>query len=210
MAETEPELTPFIVYALPRSRTAWLSAFLTYGKWSCHHERAIDMRSLADIRAFFAAPHTGSVETGAAQGWWIVNHCAPGIRSAVIRRPVDDVVRSVLDVDVSGVAVYDEAILRRNMEYGDRMLAQISDQPGVLTLDFDDLDTEEGCKRIFEFCLPYRFDRGWWNMMKGLNIQVDVRAFLLRYFRMRADVENFKRVCYRELRALRRAEAIRG
>ncbi len=30
-------MRPFVVFGLPRSRTAWLSRFLTYGDWVCGH-----------------------------------------------------------------------------------------------------------------------------------------------------------------------------
>lgn len=195
---------PFIIYSLPRSRTAWLAAFLTYGDWTCHHEQAIHMRSMDDVRRLFATPFTGTVETGAMQGWWLIHHYVPGIRAVVIRRPVEDAVRSMLAVDVSGVAVYDEPRLWRVMEYGDRMLEQISRVPGVLRVGFDELATCDGCARVFEYCLPYKFDIAWWDDMKDRNIQVDMKEFLRNYYKIRDNVENFKTLCYSELRTLRR------
>src|ERR1700674_713600 len=193
---------PFIIYSLPRSRTAWLAAFLTYREWTCHHEQAIHMRSMDDVRQFFATPHTGTVETGAAQGWWIIHHYVPNIRAVVIHRPVDDVVKSMLAVDTGGVASYDANKLRAIMQYGNRMLAQISRVPGVLNVDFNDISTKERCATIFEHCLPYKFDTQHWLDMKDRNIQVDMKAFLLSYFANRDKVENFKRLCRAELRVI--------
>lgn len=196
---------PFIVYGLPRSRTAWLAAFLTYRDWRCGHEEAVNMRSMADVRGFFAQPRTGAVETGAAQGWWLIRHHVPNIRMAVIRRPVAQVVESMMAVDVAGVATYDEEKLWRIMRYGERMLAQISAQPGVLTVEFDELAEVQGCAALFEHCLPYPFDAAWWHDMRDQDIQVDVKAFLLRYFANREAVEKFKIECRSELRNLCRA-----
>lgn len=197
-------MTPFIVYALPRSRSAWIAAFLTYGEWVCHHDRAMLMRSMDDVQTFFA-PNTGTVETGVMMGWWLINHYVPGIRSVVIRRPVEDAIASMMAVDVSGVASFDEAKVRHIMTYGDRMLEKIGKRHGALQLEFDELATKEGCRKLFEFCLPYPFDEGWWQIMRNQNIQVDVRAFLLEFFPMRARVEEFKRLCYKELLRLRRS-----
>ena len=81
-------MAPFIVYALPRSRTKWLSRFLTYGGWTCWHDVAVGMRSMADVDRFFARPNTGTAETGAAPGWMLLAQRFPDMRVVVVRRPV--------------------------------------------------------------------------------------------------------------------------
>lgn len=194
---------PFIIYALPRSRTAWLSRYLTYAGWVCGHEKAITVRSMRDIVDYFSQPGVGTAETAAAQGWWLWHHYVPNLRAIVVRRAVDDVMRSMLAVDISPMR-YDIGILRRNMNYGARMLDQISAQENVLTLDYEDLDTERGCKTIFEHCLMQPFDRGWWLKLREQNIQVDVRSVLNYYHANRDAVENTKRLCKSELRRLAR------
>ena len=203
-----PSTAPFIIYALPRSRTAWISAFLTYGEWMCFHDRAIYMRSMADISTFFAQPNVGTVESGVMQGWWLIHYHVPGIRAAVILRSPKAAFDSMMAVDVAGVARFDEAKLWRLMTYGHRMLEQIARQPGVLRLDFADLDTSEGCQRLFTHCLPYEWDEAWWREISTRNIQIDVKAFLTEYFSMRDEVEGFKKVCQAELRRLCRSGVI--
>lgn len=199
---------PFIVYSLPRARTAWLSEFLSYDTWKCHHEAATSMRSIDDVSAFFAQPCTGTVETAAAQGWRLLHHHVPGIRATVIRRPVDAVMQSMLAVDLAGEFVYDAPKLRKVMEYGDRMLAEISAQPKVLTVAWEGLGHEDVCAAIFEHCLPLKFDRAWLRFWWGRNVQIDIRGMLRDYHANRAAIDEFKSVCWRELRALRRAGAI--
>lgn len=198
---------PFIVYSLPRSRTAWLADFLTYRDWKCHHEIAIKLREPSDIAGVFRE-RIGAVETGVAQGWRLIDHYVPGIKTVVIRRPIEDVVKSLLAVDLRGVAVYDEAKLRKVMEYGDRMLDQIAGKPGTLVIDHDDLNGSAACKRIFEFCLPYRFDYEWWVSKHNRNVQVDVAALLLYYHANRLEIERFKSACKADLRRLVRTGAI--
>lgn len=194
--------TPFLVYALPRSRTAWLARFLTYGGWDCGHERAPFMRSLADVREFFAHPRIGSVETAAAQGWRVLAHHVPGLRQVVIRRPVDDVVRSVLGIDLGGVATYDAAKLRKIMEYGDRCLAEIERQPGVLSITFSDLERPDACAAIFERCTGIPFNREWWKHLSGKNVQVDVPSQIRYYHEHIGGIVAFKRAMRTELRRL--------
>ncbi len=160
------------------------------------------MRSIEDVKQFFAAPNTGTVETGVAQGWWLIHHYIPNIRAVVIHRPVEAVMNSMLAVDTGGVATYDEEKLRSIMQYGERMLEQISSLPGVLSIDFDSLSTKEGCAAIWERCLPYAFDEQHWLDMKDKNIQVDMKEFLSYYFANREKIEGFKRACWAELRAI--------
>lgn len=198
-------MTPFIVYALPRSRTAWLARFLSYGGWTCRHERAIEIREIADIPAFFSVPQTGFVETAAAQAWQIIHHYVPHLRAAVVRRPVEDVVQSMLRVDLGGEFRYDEAKLRKNMAYGDRMLGQIAARPGVLELEMADLDHEDGARAVFEHCLGLPFDRDWWLSLKDQDVQVDVRAHIRYYHENFAAINRTKSLCWAELRRLRKA-----
>jgi hypothetical protein len=59
----------FFILALPRSRSAWLANFLTYGPSFCYHEGLIGCRSMAVLRAKLALPGTalcGNADTGAA------------------------------------------------------------------------------------------------------------------------------------------------
>lgn len=196
---------PFIIYALPRSRTAWLSAFLSYGDYICLHEQAIFTRSIDGIKDLFSRPCVGTVETAAAQAWKIIHHHVPNLKVVVIRRPVDQVINSVLNVDLQGSGRYDEIRLRKVMEYGDRMLRQIAEVPGVLSLNYDDIASEDACAAIFEHCLPYEFDREWWQWMCGRNIQANVPEVVRYYHANRADIEGFKSLCKRELRSLYRA-----
>jgi hypothetical protein len=195
-------MTPFIIYALPRSRTFWLSRFLTYGPWNCGHETAITMRSMQDVRNFFAQPYYGTAETAAAPGWRILQHYFPQMRQVVIRRPVEDVVAAMLRVDVSGVAVYDESKLRANMNRSMRDLERISADPRTLSVDYDELNREDVCAYIFEYCLMLRFDKVWWNEMKEKNLQRDVKQHLLYYHNNRFCVEKFKVHCKKEMRNL--------
>ena len=193
---------PFIIYALPRSRTAWVSQFLSYRDWECYHESAMFMRSVDDVRAFFTSDKVGCSETAAAQGRHLIRAIAPDIKEVVILRPVDEVVDSLLSIDLSGVATYDKDILRRNMEYGDRELRKIAKDSNVLVIDYADLDKKEVCKLLFEHCLPYKFDNEWWESLKDKNIQVDVKACFMYYHKHREAIENFKRSCKDELRKL--------
>lgn len=199
---------PFIIYALPRSRTAWLSALLTYKDWECYHESAIFMRSMDDVKSFFTSNNVGCVETAAAQGHKLIRYIAPDIKEVVILRPVEDVINAILSIDV-GVK-WDVDILRKNMQYGDRELRRIAENKNTLVVNYHDLDKEQVCASIFEYCLPYKFDKLWWESLKDKNIQVDMKAFFRYYYKNKDAIEKFKKHCKSELIKLRKMGQIKG
>lgn len=165
---------PYIVYALPRSRTFWCSRFLTYGDWQCGHDELRHARTLDDITAWFSQPNTGTVETAAAPFWRIAQH----VKTVVIRRPVPEVVASIvrLGFDV------DQDVLTTSIARLDRKLDQITARvPNVMSVAYDDLQSEATCRALFEHCLPYQHDRAWWQQMSVLNLQVNMRH-VMRYF----------------------------
>lgn len=164
---------PFIVYGLPRSRTFWLSQYLSYADWVCGHDEARHIRSLRDIDSWFSQPCVGSVETAAAPYWRLVHH-KRNLRTVVVRRPVEDVLVSLrrLGMEVS------EPYLR----HIDAKLKQISSRvPGTLTVSYDDLAREDVCALVFEHCLPYKHDPAWWRLLSALNLQCKMHG-MVRYF----------------------------
>ncbi len=208
MLDNQNLTQPFIIYALPRSRTAWMAEFLSYKDWQCGHEQAIFLRSIDDIKRLLSLPRTGVVETAAAPAWRIIHHHVPNAKAVVIRRPIDDVMASMVNVDLRGEAAYDIPRLRRVMEYESRLLDEIVARPGTLNLEFSDLGTLAGCKRLFEFCLPHKFDQGWWEYARQQNIQVDVLSVIRLYHQNREEIEGFKSLLKREMRHLAREGVI--
>lgn len=197
--------TPFIVYGLPRSRTFWLSHFLSYGDYHCRHEQAMFMRTIDDVRSWFAQDFTGASESAAAPGWRLIQHYRPDIKTLVVRRCAADVVNSVMAMPLQGVATFERPAVERLMAYLDRMLNQIEAEcPNVLSVDFADLATEAGCARAFEHCLPYKHDRAWWDIFAPMKLEVNSRALMRYRFAHRAQINDFKKACWAELRHLRR------
>lgn len=168
-------MPPYIIYALPRSRTYWLSRFLTYGAWSCGHDEILHLRSMDDVASWLSQPCTGTVETNAASFWRLV----PNLKTVVIRRPVEEVVESTIK---TGLPVGEPSGFTRHIQRLDYKLDQIVARvPNVLIVTFDELKTEEGCQKVFEFCLPYQHDQTWWNYMAPINLQVNIHH-TLKYF----------------------------
>lgn len=156
---------PFIIYSLPRSRTYWLSRFLTYRDWHCGHDEVKHLRSMQDIADWFKQPKIGTVETGAA-GFW---RLAPSNAQVVtIRRNPEEVIESLLRVYPS----FDRTILTTRIDKLDKKLDQIERRvPGVLRIDYQDLDIR--VQEIFEKCLNEPWDAAWFQEIKRFNLQID-------------------------------------
>jgi hypothetical protein len=168
----------FIVFALPRSRTTWLSRYLSYGAWVCGHDEAVRMRWFDDIGAWLSLDKTGSVETAVAPFWRTVLKLSPGIRVATIRRPVSEVVESTINAGAPEAA---RDALTREMTKLDHKLDQIEKRiPGVLSVKCDDLASERVCAKLFEHCLGLEHDFAWWADMDRQNIQINF-PWLIRY-----------------------------
>jgi ribosomal protein S18 acetylase RimI-like enzyme len=167
---------PFIVLTLPRSRSAWLSRFLTYRDWHCGHDELRHMRQIEDARSWLAQPATGTVETAVAPFWRLARHLRPDVRFVTIRRDPEEVAESIVRC---GLASDLDATVRA-MRRLDHKLGQIERRTGARSFRFEDLAREEVCADLFEHLLPYRHDSARWAELDRQNVQINVPA-LNRY-----------------------------
>lgn len=165
------------MYSLPRSRTFWLSQFLSASGWHCGHDELRHARAMEDITAWLKQPQTGSAETLAAPFWRLTQNLCPDIKTVVVRRPVVEVVESLMALGLP----FDRSILTRNMTKLDRKLDQIEDRvPGVLSVKFTDLADEATCARLFTHCLSLDHQPERWALFNAANLQTSMLA-TLRY-----------------------------
>ena len=158
---------PFVILGLPRSRTFWLSRFLSYGDWHCGHDELRHCRTLDDVKAWLSQPCTGTVETAAAPFWRLLPHLAPEARVVTIRRPVDEVVDSLARCGMP--------VARETVEHWDHKLDQVERRiPGTLRVRFDDLEWEDTCAALFRHCLPYAHDHAWWTGLSDKRLTYPV------------------------------------
>lgn len=161
---------PFIIFGLPRSRTAWLSVFLDVGEGAVGHDTGITCSTPEDFINRLSGPLDGTCETGAAFAWPLIHRAFPDARVAVVRRDTLDVCLSL-----SKFGLHDQF---GEMASRAEHLRPISACHGVLTLQYADLETEDGCRRLWAHCLDQPWDRPWWEHLDGINIQVDMRRRL--------------------------------
>src|SRR4029079_9933596 len=125
--------SPFVIFSMPRSRSFWLSRFLSYGPWQCGHDEARHCRSLDDVTSWLSQPFTGTVETAAAPFWRLLPE---GGRVVTLRRPVDDVLGSTRRTGME----FDDAPMTAMLRDTERKLNQIEARlPNVLAVTFANL-----------------------------------------------------------------------
>lgn len=167
-------MRPFFILGLPRSRTTWLSRFLTYRDWTCGHEEIRHLRGLDDVKSWLSLPNHGSAETAAAPYWRILLKYRPDARIVTVRRPAEDVFHSLVRLHS-----FDHAALRRQLRYLDAKLDQVEARcPNAVSVAYAELVDEARCKDIFEYCLPYAHDREWWAFLAPINVQSSFPAIL--------------------------------
>lgn len=129
-----------------------------------------------DVKAWVNQPYTGTIETMGCSFWRLIPKYCPNAKIITIRRPVDDVIDSLVKL---GFTASKEFV--RSIQMYDRKLDQLEKRlPNVVSIKYSDLENEDTCKNIFEYCLNYPHDSVWWQKMAELNLQIDMAA-LLRY-----------------------------
>lgn len=165
---------PFIIFALPRSRTAWLSHWLSYIK-DGHRVKAVGhdafsrCSSITECLALFYAPGgglDGTVETGAAFAYKLIREKMPRARLLVVQREPVDCLQSLMR---KGIRPDPEDWSQRV-----RDLWTVS-ASGVRTVAYQDLDLESCAKWIWEYCLETAWDAQWWSQWTPMNVQVDMQ-----------------------------------
>lgn len=165
----------FAVFALPRSRSSWLGAFLTWKDWTCYHEPTIGLKRVEDLDLLLHRPRIGVVDTAWALLWPEVIDRDPGLRIVTLERPRAEIIEST-----RRVLACDEALVNAQLDRLDLALSEIKKLSGVLSIQAKSLDSLEGVKKVFEFCLPYKLDPDWYNHLRSINIQPDLKVMLAR------------------------------
>jgi len=156
----------FILFGLPRSRTKWLSEFLSYGKWNCHHDLPVYSESLGEILDTLGKPHSGSSETGLVRAYFAIREKYPNIKIVVVLRPWQEVKKSAADI---GWNIPDWYLIEE-----EGYLKKLANMPNVVTVGFDELNYFSGCEAVFSHCLGKKLFPEWFEKFRAQNIQIDM------------------------------------
>lgn len=135
---------PFLIFALPRSMTAWASCFLTIGDIYCEHELPVDTDKLVEFVRNSPFAFTGIADPGLLLRWREVTEALPDATLIYIRRPSHQSQRAL--ARVAGVPC-------QQMDEGYKELARCARnflegrEPHII--EFSQLATEEGACRLW-------------------------------------------------------------
>lgn len=159
--------TPFLILGLPRSRTAWLANFLTFGEIRCGHE----MMSEFSVHGLFEEltgtnlRYEGNSDTSAAMFLPDILRYMPDIAIVVVRREIKDVLTGLRKM---GMSITDHQL--RPMVDG---LFEAARLENSLTVRFEDLSSESTLRAVQAHCAPGEpFDRQRASMLRDFNIQI--------------------------------------
>lgn len=145
----------FFIMGLPRSRTAWLANFMTYGKSFCFHEGLNGCYSIDKYKEKL----NGRGDSSTGTMLFDIDEYFPGSKKLIIESdPVD-----AIKFSYSTYGVGNEAWIYH--------LRSLLDEQKGLRVYVEEID--ENLKKIWEYLSDEPYDRDRGEMLKGLNIQVN-------------------------------------
>lgn len=153
---------PFFVTGMPRSRTAWLSAWLTTETTWCAHDTPLN--SFPPL----IGQYTGLAGPEVCVSFEDFSSSFPDAPWLVIQRPdaltsFRAVLQQYLDVDDNVLSGWWNERLK--------LLERVIQGPRTMTVTFEQLDTPEVARSIWEHLLPHKpFDAVRWHLMNNLKI----------------------------------------
>jgi hypothetical protein len=178
-------MQPFIVFSLPRSRSAWMAHWLSDHDLIVGHDIGIECRGVRDFADRFTSGLDGSCETGSMFAWRLIRKEIPGIKFVVIRRKRGAVARSLERFGI----VMPEA----EFDARERALDEIEVQPEAIRLEFDDLSLPNSAAMLLNHVAPDKtFNKGQWQDFDAVNIQVKMEERLGRLVQNEAHIEAMK------------------
>lgn len=161
----------FIVFGLPRSRTAWLSTLFTAGPVFCWHDlsgRCESSDSIADKLTMDGVSSCGVSDPGLVLWADQVISKLPGARLAYVRRDPSECAHSLARV-TGGTASDCTPIIEEMNEALDEAQAK----HGGHVVSFRDLDSEDAMRELWWHLVPLvRFPKAHWLKMRDLNVQI--------------------------------------
>ena len=165
----------FFITGLPRSRTAWMTVATSRSNAICHHEPSAwlkDEIALADLWA----PSVVSIGISDSALGSVIGAVLTAYqpRTLVIRRPVNDVVRSCNAYVGKGGLRMDQAKLVHRLRWLERQLAAVAHHPLVKTVDYQELNSVEVVKDCIHWLTPSVRPPADLDQLMHLNIQADL------------------------------------
>lgn len=164
---------PFIIMSLPRSRTAWLAAFLTDGDVTCHHELLRVCESPEEYPDKFLQTKTPII--GDADPSMVLFY--EGLRDKLPPHKVVFINRDPVAAEQSHRAMLEKTGHKEAQGIDAWLKVEIAFNavkrlvPDAMTFQFEDLDDEKKVQQLAEYCTGLPFNRERYRQFNELNIE---------------------------------------
>ena len=162
----------FLICSLPRSRTAWISNFLTYGPSFCFHEPFVNVVPQDMKYRFELMPHDylGIADSLCTLFIEDLLKIFPESKIVVIRRPVEEVIRRFSEMGLHT----GDFLLRM-----DGQLSAVQNQYDPLVIDYHKFNPG----LIWEYLIPeVPLSKSRMHMLENFNITVPLETTLMKGF----------------------------
>ena|ERR1035437_1316619 len=159
---------PFLITGLPRSRTAWMTAFFCTGSILCKHEPLKELFDITEAARIFQSEyhsHVGASDSGAGFFLpWIMENINPP--TVIIERNLLDVKASMLDIGLPMGSPLNELA---------RKLDLYRNHPNVLWVSFASLNDKRIMQKVWFHLIPgVPFNDERYEVFRELHIEADI------------------------------------
>lgn len=164
----------FFITGLPRSRTAWLANFMTFGGSECLHDGTAQFETRAVYAAYLRdAPcaYAGDSNSGLLLRPDVLLRDFPDSPLVLIERPLEEVsVSLALAFGITEIG---------HLENLQGTLDLLKGRANTLCVRFDDLDDRETLQAIWTHCTPsLPFDHARAERLNGFRVTIHQEKYL--------------------------------
>jgi hypothetical protein len=176
---------PFFITGLPRSRTAWMSVFMSTGNSICYHESSSRLNSIEELKGIYQSSiykFVGISDSGLGFFMdWILEHIEP--RTVIIDRPISEVNQSLEKLGLP----------RSNFtELLHDELERFHTHPLVMWVPFEALNVKRVVQKAFWHLMPGEaFDEQRYETLAKMIIETDNDKTKQEYLARHTQIERF-------------------
>lgn len=179
MAQDRRDRQPFFITGYPRSRTAWMAAWLTTDRSLCFHDGILGCSSLTQFAARLRTglEFTGDSDSGLTLWYPELRKMFPGARWVLIER---DASEACAAVHKAFPELGSEEQKRAAFERVGPVLEELR-KDCQLHVRFENLDDVNTAAGVWNTCLPGMvFDERRWRLFNGLKVEAHHDKYLER------------------------------
>lgn len=178
-------MRPFFIFAFPRSGTAWLANYLTYGNSFCYHEllaESMDVEKLSEHLESNDAEYVGNSDCG---NYLFFSKIIRKFNNPRIVTVIRDPAEIAESLQRNGYTkTYDQDFYEEGIE----LLLSIHRKSDSILVDFRDLFEERTARDILDHVTDCtgKFNRDRFNFLKNTNIQPENKYMKNKIERIRS------------------------